>query len=169
MTVRLPNIAEAALIIAVFYYGRLAGKDGAGAWKNAGCCVAGFFAGFLPVLAVICIRYGPTAWLGMFHSLGGYSATDESYSAFSMLTSVLEAYGRTLVWVMLLGSCMIAGWIFFRYLPVGLRKAGKVVYCLCIPVLLRLFWGRGMFTFTYYNYRSMYEWGMLFLYLVLLG
>lgn len=167
--VRIPNIVEAALIVAVFYYGRLTGKEKAETWKDAGCCVAGFFAGFLAVLTVICIRYGSTAWFGMFRSLGGYSATDESYSPFSMITSVLASYGRTLIWVMILGSCMIAGWIFFRYLPKKLQTAGKVVYCLCIPVLIRLFWGRGMFTFTYYNYRSMYEWGMLFLYLVLLS
>ena len=49
------------------------------------------------------------------------------------------------------------------------HTAGKIIYCLCIPVLIRLFWGRGMFTFTYYNYRSIYEWGMLFLYLVLIS
>ena len=83
------------------------------------------------------------------------------------MTSVLSAYGGTLQWVMTLVVCWLAGWIFFRFLPAGLQKAGRVVYVCCIPVLIRLFWGRGMFTFTYYNYRSIYEWGMLLLYLAL--
>lgn len=168
-TVRMPNLAEAVLILAVFYYGRLAGKRAAEVWRNVGICVAGFLAGFLAAFALICIQYGPGAWLSMFTGLTGYAAADESYSPLSMITSVLKAYEGTLIWVMLLGSCILAGWIFFRLLPERLLRAGKVVYCLCIPVLLRLFWGRGMFTFTYYNYRSMYEWGMLLLYLVLIS
>lgn len=167
--VRLPNLAETALILAVFYYGRLANQKMDEVWKNVGVCVAGFLTGFLAAFALVCIQYGPGAWFGMFTSLAGYSATDESYSPFSMVTSVLKAYEGTLIWAMLLGSCILAGWIFFRLLPPRFHRAGKAVYCICIPVLLRLFWGRGMFTFTYYNYRSMYEWGMLLLYLILLS
>lgn len=86
-----------------------------------------------------------------------------------MITSILSAYGGTLTWLMVIAVCILAGWIFFHLLPSRLEKAGKVLYCLCIPILIRLFWGRGMFTFTYYNYRSIYEWGMLFLYLILIS
>lgn len=169
VAVRAPNILEAVLILAVFWYGRLRKDEWAKVWRNVLWCVAGFFAGFLAAFLVICIQYGPGAYFGMFVSLSGYSGTDESYSAFSMLTSVLSAYGETLLWVMTLAVCLFAGWLFFKLLPAGLKKAGRVAYCLCIPVLIRLFWGRGMFTFTYYNYRSMYEWGMLLLYLVLIS
>lgn len=167
--VRTPNIVEAILILAVFYYGSLTGQKAKEIWKNTGCCVAGFLIGFLAVFAVICLQYGPGAYFEMFAGLSGYTATDESYSPLSMVTSVLAAYGGTLVWVMVLGVCLLAGIVFFRYLPPRLILPGKILYCLCIPVLIRLFWGRGMFTFTYYNYRSIYEWGMLLLYLVLIG
>ncbi len=163
--VRTPNIAEAVLIAAVFYYGKQSGAAWKEMWRQTGLCVAGFLAGFLAVYALIAVQYGPTAYFDMFASLSAYSSTDATYSPLSMITSILSAYGSTLVWVMLLAVCALAGWIFFRVLPKRLVTAGKVVYCLCIPVLFRLFWGRGMFTFTYYNYRSMYEWGMLLLYL----
>lgn len=167
--VRTPNIAEAILILAVFFYGKLSGKNAREIWKQTGFCVAGFFAGFLGVLLVICIQYGLGAYIGMFGSLAGYTATDESYSPFSMITSVLSAYGRTLVWLMVIAVCVLAGGAFFHVLPKRFRRAGQAAYCLCLPVLIRLFWGRGMFTFTYYNYRSIYEWGMLFLYLVIVS
>lgn len=167
--VRTPNIAEALLILAVFFYGKVSGEKTAETWKRAGACAAGFFLGFAAVFSVVCIQHGPGAYLGMFGTLvGGYTSTDESYSPFSMVTSILAAYGGTLTWLMVIAVCILAGWIFFHLLPPRLVKAGKVLYCLCIPVLLRLFWGKGMFTFTYYNYRSIYEWGMLFLYLTLL-
>ena len=167
--VRTPNIVEALLIVAVFYYGRIAGQKLSDCWKNTGWCVTGFLIGFLAAYAVISIQYGPTAYFGMFGSLAGYSATDATYSPFAMITSILKAYGSTLVWVMVLAVCLGAGWIFFKILPEKFRNAGKVLYVCCIPVLVRLFWGRGMFTFTYYNYRSMYEWGMVLLYLVLIS
>lgn len=167
VAVRTPNALEVVLILAVFWYGKLAGETPARIWRNVLWCVCGFFAGFLAAFAGICIQYGPAAYFGMFTGLSGYAGTDESYSALSMVTSVLSAYGGTLQWVMTLVVCWLAGWIFFRFLPAGLKSAGKVVYVCCIPVLVRLFWGRGMFTFTYYNYRSIYEWGMLLLYLAL--
>lgn len=167
--VRTPNIAEALLIIAVFFYGRLSGKSMQEMWKQTGLCAAGFLAGFLGVFLVICIQYGPGAYFGMFGSLAGYTATDESYSPFSMLTSIFASYGRTMVWLMVIAVCVLAGWIFFHVLPARFRRAGQAAYCLCLPVLIRLLWGRGMFTFTYYNYRSIYEWGMLFLYLVIIS
>ncbi|HJC25690.1 MAG TPA: hypothetical protein H9761_18675 [Candidatus Eisenbergiella merdavium] len=167
VAVRTPNILEAALILAVFWYGKLSRASHAEIWKNVLWCVTGFLAGFLAAFLIICIQYGPAAYFGMFSSLSGYAGTDESYSPLSMVTSVLSAYAGTLKWVMVLAVCLLAGWIFFGFLPAGLKRAGRIVYCLCIPVLIRLFWGRGMFTFTYYNYRSIYEWGMLLLYLAL--
>lgn len=167
--VRTPNIVEAVLILAVFYYGRISGKKWSDCWKNTGWCVTGFLIGFAFCYLVISIQYGPAAYFEMFGQLAGYSATDETYSPFSMITSILEAYGHTLMWVMVLAVCFAAGWIFFRILPGKLQRAGKIVYICCIPVLIRLFWGRGMFTFTYYNYRGMYEWGMLLLYLALIS
>ncbi len=167
VAVRVPNILEAVLILAVFWYGRLEKAPAGAVWKNVWYCFAGFLAGFLAAFAAISIQYGPGAYFGMFTGLSGYTGTDETYSAFSMVTSVLSAYAGTFPWVMTLVICALAGWLFFRLLPPGLRTAGRAVYLCCIPVLIRLFWGRGMFTFTYYNYRSMYEWGMLLLYLSL--
>lgn len=167
--VRTPNIVEALLILAVFYYGRLNREKAVQMWRQTGWCVGGFLTGFAAVYVCISIQYGPAAYFEMFASLAGYSSTDATYSPFSMITSILAAYGGTLQWAMVLAVCMAAGWAVFRILPAGLIKPARAGYCLCILVLIRLFWGRGMFTFTYYNYRSMYEWGMLLLYLVLIS
>lgn len=167
--VRTPNILEALLILAVFYYGRMNGEEWAKIWKNVGWCVLGFAIGFLGIFCLICIQYGPGAYFGMFTSLSGYSATDDSYSPLSMITSVLGAYGRTLPWIMVILVCTLAGWLVFRALPKRLIWPARVGYGLCVLILVRLFWGRGVFTFTYYNYRSIYEWGMFLLYLALLS
>lgn len=99
------------------FYGKLCGKSAQEMWKQAGFCVAGFLAGFLGVFLVICIQYGPGAYFGMFGSLAGYTATDESYSPFSMITSIFAAYGKTMVWLMVIAVCVLAGWIFSIFFP----------------------------------------------------
>lgn len=122
--VRTPNIAEALLIVAVFFYGKLCGKSAQEMWKQAGFCVAGFLAGFLGVFLVICIQYGPGAYFGMFGSLAGYTATDESYSPFSMITSIFTAYGKTMVWLMVIAVCA-GGLDFFPYSSQTFSHSGK--------------------------------------------
>ena len=48
-----------------------------------------------------------------------------------------------------------------------MEKMAKLAYLVGMAVLLRFLWGRGMFSFRYYeDYTSMYEWGMMALFLV---
>ena len=47
VAVRTPNALEVVLILAVFWYGKLAGETAARIWRNVLWCVCGFFAGFL--------------------------------------------------------------------------------------------------------------------------
>lgn len=165
--VRTPNVVETVLIAAVFYYGRLKKKAMREVWKQTGLCVGGYLAGFLTGFLAIMLQYGPDAYLETLLGLGGYQSTDASYSPLSMVTSILAAYGGTLYWVLVMLFCTFAGMLFIRMLPERFKKAGNVLFCLCLPLLLRLLWGRGVFTFEYSYYRSIYEWGMVFLYLTI--
>ena len=150
--VRTPNIAEALLIFAVFFYGKLSGEKAAEMWKNTGACVAGFLLGFAGVFLAICIQYGPGAYFGMFGSLAGYTSTDESYSSF--FHDHLDSFRIWRYFNLAYGNCRmyIGGMDIFHLLPSRLEKAGKVLYCLCNPHFDPAFLGvRGVwFTFTYY-------------------
>lgn len=161
---RLPNILECGLIIAVFYYGMLKKKPAQEIWKDTGACAAGFFAAFLIGFLAICLQFGPGAYGKMLAGLSGYSATDATYSPFSMVTSVLGAYGAAFKWVVLLLAAAVMGWVLFLIAPGRLEKAKAVLYICMLPVLLRLLWGRGMFNFQYAFYWSVFEWCMVFLY-----
>lgn len=162
--VRLPNILECGLIAAVFYYGILKKKEAKEVWQQTGVCVAGFLAGFLVPFLVICVQYGPAAYLEMITGLSSYQSTDATYSPFTMITSVLGAYGTSLKWILLIAVAVGAGILFFRLVPQRFEKAKQIVFAICIPVLLRLLWGKGMFDLNYRFYWSVFQWTMVLLY-----
>lgn len=175
---RLPNILECGLILAVFYYHAIRKKDEedrngvsraesssrGGLWADVAACVAGFAAAFAAGFVVIGIQFGFDAYGRMLVGLSGYSATDATYSPFSMITSVLGAYAVSLKWVLLLLTAAAMGGVMFLVLPGRFEKLKMAVYLCMLPVLLRLLWGRGMFDFQYHFYWCVFQWCMVLLY-----
>lgn len=190
--VRIPNLAEMALIVCVWYHcyirrDRIASglKMEAGqrttkevkpyvntvfgvALQKTGFCVAGYAAGAIVPLLLIVIQYGVSGIMEMIQGLSQIQSGDDSYSIFSMIAATIEAYIRTAKWVVFIIIGITLGLIMFYVKKDSFVKIKKVVYLAGIAVLLRFFWGRGMFSFRYYeDYTSMYEWGMVFLYMSL--
>lgn len=211
VAVRMPNVVQAAFILAVWYgivitdTARCDAAAAAGTeapvtkgrslpWRRlletTGWCLLGYAAGFgIPFMA-ICIRYGAAAYPDMMLTM--FAMTDQAadYKPASMLTGMFGDYAQGLYWLVFAGICMAAGWLFFmaidkmagkksgsavfvtvRHKAYGFtgKKAGELigtgVYAALFLVLLRFYWGRGMFTFRYYEHdcRSMYYPTVLFL------
>lgn len=197
VAVRMPNVVQAAFILAVWYgmvvtdrekYGEGTAADtgasGTGSrclpWRrlvvDTGWCLLGYCAGFgLPFLAV-CARYGAGAYPSMVRTV--FAMTDQAvdYKPASMLTGMLGDYLRGMYWLAFAGICMAAGWFLFTaWDRAAANKDGAVrnatraacvsIYTAVFLILLRFYWGRGMFTFRYYeyDYRSIYYPTVLFL------
>lgn len=184
VAVRMPNVVQAALILVVWYGIVLAGKknngcygiketkqaDGderltSGATKepalmrtltiSTGWCLAGYLAGFgIPFLA-ICLRYGVSAYPDMVRTL--FAMTDKAvdYKPTAMLTGMFGDYGKGLYWLAFAGLCMAATGLALVFIKTT-HVIIKMGYCLLLVVLLRFYWGRGMFTFRYYDYSGIY-------------
>ena len=165
--VRIPNLTEMALIVGLWYY--LASKHRTlnVIVEKTVKCLIGYMAGVLLPLGGVLCQFGVSGIWDMISGLSGIGSSDETYSVWSMIISVINAYKRTSKWVLLicLGIAMgMAMFFCFRGKWEGLKKAAYVAGML---VLLRFLWGRGMFSFRYYeDYTSMYEWGMIGLYLI---
>ena len=176
--VRIPNLAEMALIICVWYYSYLQ-KDNlsllsskkqrtvfAYAVEKTGFCVAGYIAGVVVPLIFIVIQYGFRGIAQMIQGLSQIQSGDDSYSVFSMIQATMDAYIRSGKWVAFIVAGIVLGLAMFAIQKKRFLLLKKGIYLLGIAVLLRFFWGRGMFSFRYYeDYTSMYEWGMIGLYL----
>lgn len=151
-------------------FGKEAGASGAvpslgkRLWKDVGACVAGFAVAFIIGFLAISLQFGFGAYGEMISGLSGYSSTDATYSPFSMITSILGAYVVSFKWVLLLLVAMAMGCVMFRVLPGRFEKLKMIVYLCMLPVLLRILWGRGMFSFEYAFYWSVFQWCMVLLY-----
>lgn len=163
--VRIPNLAEMALIVCVWYYCYIEHKN---ALRKTGFCVAGYAIGVFVPLIMILIQYGLSGIMEMIQGLSQIQSGDDSYSIFSMLKATADAYVRTGKWAAFILTGIVLGLAMFFIKKDKFVPAKKILYLGGIVILFRFFWGRGMFSFRYYeDYTSMYEWGMLGLYLAL--
>lgn len=183
VAVRMPNVVQTAFILAVWYgivVTERQKEDSRSLWRHlagtTGWCLLGYLAGFGVPFAVICLRYGVSTYPDMVRTM--FAMTDQAadYKPTSMLTGMFGDYMWGLYWMFFAAVCMAAGWVLFAALEKteskrsGSAGNGKRIICVGVYaalffVLLRFYWGRGMFTFRYYeyDYRCMYYPTVLFL------
>ncbi len=169
--VRFPNVLEAGLILVVWFYGYLTGKEQkkwtGHAWQQTGYSILGYVFGAALPMAFIIATYGITAYGEMIGSLLGMTGGASDYTAGGMLASIISAYGHTLSWMVWLLVCIGGGFVLFILLP---EKAGvikKILYLCGIAVIFKYLFSRGYFTRNYYYYDSMFQPAMAFLILTI--
>ena len=165
--VRIPNLTEMALIVGLWYYLASKHQKLQVIVQKTIKCLVGYLAGaVIPLVAILC-RFGIVGVMDMISGLSSIGNADETYSVLSMIMSVVDAYKRTSKWVFLILFGIAMGMAMFFCFKGKLENWKKMVYVAGMAVLLRFLWGRGMFSFRYYeDYTSMYEWGMIGLYFI---
>lgn len=186
VAVRMPNVVQAAFILAVWYgivlmnRGQQAGAADRGVvverqpeipWgrlvQATLWCLLGYILGFGIPLAAICVRYGFSAYPDMVRTMFAMTEQAADYKPSSMLTGMFGDYLQGLYWMVFAVFCLAPG-----ILAQMVRRKNKitdaiikVIYCLLFFVLLRFYWGKGMFHFRYYayDYGSIYYPTVLFL------
>lgn len=174
VAVRMPNVVQAAFILALWYGAWLKGRAFRQTVKDTFTCLFGYLCGFgLPYLT-ICIKYGVNAYPEMVRNMFAMTDKATDYKPTAMLTGMFGDYLTGLKWLVPAAVC-----IAFLYLGYGaasrllkgkaILQKGRWFYPLiCITVycvLFRFYWGRGMFDFRYYeyDYGSIYQWAVFFL------
>jgi len=166
--VRVPNVTEAVLIIGLWYAMWLKKETFQATMQATGVCIAGYVAGLAVPLLAVHIQYGKTALIDMIQGLSGVASSDDTYTPWSMVSSVIHAYSRSFMWVAIVMMGILMGVLLFAVKKDKFLLIKKMIYFSGIALVLRFFWGRGMFSFRYYeDYTSIFEWGMLGLYLSL--
>lgn len=173
VAVRMPNVVQAVFILAL-WYGNWSEKEAFfDTCKDTLLCIGGYLAGFGVPYAAICVQYGWNAYPEMVKTMFAMTEKAQDYKPASMLTGMLEDYRTGIYWLSFAGVCLAGLYLLYG---LALRsgklsgikgKAGRMVYgILCVAVscvLVRFYWGRGMFDLRYYYYLSVYYWAVLFL------
>lgn len=163
VSVRVPNVLEASLIAAVWYYGAKKKKSFEKLAKETGLCVAGFLAAQAVMFIVMSALYGIGAYGEMIGGLFGMSDSASDYTLGEMILSILSAYGKGFKWMLYMILCILPGIPFFMIQKEKFPVLRKAVYCICIVFLFVVLGRWGMYTFRYYQKESGLQWGVVFL------
>lgn len=172
VAVRMPNVVQMVFIVVVWYGAVLKLRKHGQTdcvmqpWKRALndtlWCVLGYIIGFgIPFIA-ICIKYGVKAYPSMVQTLFAMTEKATDYKPTSMVTGMFGDYFIGLYWLLFTGVCIVAGWLLLKVqqklFPENsiIAVLCRSVYVMVLVVLLRFYWGQGMFSFRYYEYSSMY-------------
>lgn len=172
VAVRMPNVVQMALIVALWYGSALLRRTWQQAVQDTLWCVLGYGIGFVVPLVAICLRYGVGAYPDMVRTMFAMTEKAEDYKPTAMITGMFGDYMTGLFWLAFAAICMVGGFLLFalRSRVAARASAGaseqkssgaaivlcRLIYVAVLLVLLRFYWGKGVFNFLYYDYGSMY-------------
>ncbi len=163
VAVRVPNVLETVLIVALWYYGARKKKTFEQIAKETGICVGGFLAAQAVMFGVMSSLYGIGAYPEMIGGLFGMAGSASDYTLGEMLRAILSAYAKGFKWMLYMILCILPGIPFFMIQKEKFPVLRKVVYGLCIAFLFWVLGRWGMFNFRYYQKESGLQWGVIFL------
>lgn len=99
----------------------------------------------------------------MVGSLFGMTGEASDYTLWGMVSATASAYLAGLKWMAYMVPCTLAGMVLFLVRKGQFEKGKRILYCAGIVILLRFYWGQGMFSLRYYNEGCIFQWMMLFL------
>lgn len=176
IAVRMPNVVQAAFILVV-WYGAFLSKQMknrlAVAVKDTLLCLAGYVAGFGMPFIAICLKYGVQAYPDMITTMFAMTQKATDYKPAAMLTGMFGDYfvgGFWMLFALLCAGAFAFGLHFVQKWTKAWKKGHVmllVAYGFVLLILLRFYWGRGMFSFRYFEYSSMYYPATLFLLLAI--
>ncbi len=170
VAVRMPNVTQMAYILVLWIAAIIKKRKPADTVKDTLLCIIGYVAGFgIPYIA-ICIKYGFGSYSDMVMTMFGMTDSAKDYKADAMALRMLGDYLTALYWLGFMAACLLLIYALRlmqrSYAPDILkgheRKVYLVITALATAVIIRFYWGRGVFSFRYYEYGSMYYWAAFF-------
>jgi len=161
--VRLPNVAEVALIVCVWYGGIIYKKNGKKILQDTLWCMAGYFATIGVFVGYIAVRYGLDAYIEGIRALFAMTENATSYSAVSMVLDSVKMYLHYGIWFAVLCIIIVFGILGFMVKKEKFPVLKKAVVILLVGLYAVLAYWNEQYTFDYRNYPSMFFWGVLFL------
>lgn len=166
--VRFPNLAEAALIVTV-WFACLIRKDKLKEYfVKTGWCLLGYVLGLAVIFVQIGLQYGIGEYVSGIIRLLGMTGDASDYTLYSMLYNLLQAYIFSGRWVAVMAFCVGLGILGYMVWPGRLQKLKLAGYGVCCIILVRWFYAQGMFSLAYDGYGSIFNWSAVTIILALL-
>lgn len=166
--VRIPNVAEIALILSV-WFGMFLGKKKMKEYLTATLyCILGYVISIGSVITYISIRYGFKAYVDGIQELFAMTENATSYSAFSMVKDSIFMYLTYWKWFACILVIILSGTVMFMIMKKRFEMLKKALMVVAMILYIVVSYIKGYYTLHYRDYYSILFWGVLFL-MVALG
>lgn len=161
--VRLPNVVEAGIIIALWGYAIFTHKTFKQTLFETLWCMLGYVLAFIPGCILIACTRGFKAYFTGINELFGMTSESTSYSARAMVESIIRQYIQTWQWtetaVFMLLLCLLAFLVFpkgktwLRYVCATIISCGFII----------LLYYKGLFPLNFHWFEPVYRYGAMLL------
>lgn len=167
--VRLPNVCEVALIVAVWFYSAIRKEKFRECLTKTLFCIGGYVAAFVPAFVLICLYGGIGRYIDGIKELLVMGSRTSGYSVIDQVkqTAVAYVFGWDCTEIVILMALMAL--LIFLVLPAKLtwlRYAASTVSTAAFGIVL--YKKRGMFDFNYFSYGAVYKFGIVVLSIALI-
>lgn len=161
--VRFPNLAEMALILAVWAYGIIQKKKFRQVAAQTGWCVLGYGAGILLMLGYFAARYGLDTYVDAIVRLLGMPSEASDYTIASMIIYQLRNYLQNLLWLRYLLLFALLGVLGFLVFPGKFLKVKRLGFIVCVFAGFYYLMMQNMFNMKYSTKLSVFQWAVFLL------
>ena len=165
--VRLPNLAECALILVVWFAGIARKSKFKKILTDTLFCVIGYIAAVVGILGYIACKYGMGRYIKGIQEIFSMTENASSYSPMAMVVGNIKVYFDYIEWFaigLLLAGC---GVVLFKIFGKRFVWIKQMVICFAMVAFVIFLYKKGKFTAQYTEYSSMFFWGVMFLIFIL--
>lgn len=130
--VRFPNLAEMALILAVWAMALIRRQKPGRTVKQTLQCLAGYLVGLGGGFAVIALRYGPETYIQGIVRLLSMPSEASEYTVYSMVVQQLRNYLQNCIWLGYLVLIVAVGMAAYSSFPGKGKWVKYAVYAVCV-------------------------------------
>lgn len=157
--VRFANLAEMALILAVWAMAMIRRQKLGRTAIQTLQCLAGYLLGLLGGFVMIALKYGPRTYYQAILRLLAMPSEASDYTVYSMVVQQLRNYLQNCIWLGYLALFMVAGFFVYALLPRQLTWIKNIGYVFCVFCGFYYLMMRNMFNMKYSTKLSAFQWG----------
>ncbi len=161
--VRFPNLAQMALILAVWAMAFIRRQKFMVTVKQTMQCLGGYLLGLGGGLAAVMLRYGPRTYIEGIGRLLSMPSEASEYTVYSMIMQQFRNYLQNCIWLGYLVFFMLLGLMVYALLPQKLNPLKNVGYVGCVFCGFYYLMLQNMFNFKYSTKVSAFQWGAMLL------
>ncbi len=161
--VRLPNLTNMALIVAVWAMGIIRREKPVKVLQQTGWCVLGYIIGLGGVFGLISLKYGAGNYINGVMRLLSMPSEAADYSPLEMVLQQVRNYRQNLHWIGWLALFVVLGMIVYQILPKSWKWLKNIGYVGAVFCGFYLLWALKMFNMEHSTYMSMLQWAFMLL------